>query len=149
MTDQDPDTGPPSIITPMESGYIRAMLPAILPVVNYLLDATNLDTALHITAVTQDQLWKGLNGILTLVSIVLVITKRIREGKDPHSTAPRIVMSKPDQPAPPIPPKDDFADIAKATPTVPGQPHMTDEELLGLIQKRMKNPQKPVAGERS
>jgi hypothetical protein len=112
MADDDPDTGPPSIITPLESGYIKSLLPMILPLVNYLLDATNLDVLLHVTAVTQDQLWKALNGLLTLTSIVLVIVKRIKEGNDPKSTASKIVMSKPD-PAEPVPQKPESGEIAK------------------------------------
>lgn len=133
MADDPPDdTPPPAIITPLESGYIRIGIAAALPAINWAIYATNLDQVLHITALTTNQVWQGVNAVLTVAAVVSIFVKRIKEGRDPKSTAPRIVMRKPD------PPKDQFADIAKAEPTKPGQPHMTDEELLALIQKRIK-----------
>ena len=133
MPDDTPDdTPPPALITPLESGYIRIAIAAALPAINWAIYATNLDQVLHITALTTNQVWQAVNAALTVASVILVIWKRVREGKDPKSTAARIVLSKPS------PPKDQFADIAKANPTAPGQPHMTDEELLALIQKRIK-----------
>ncbi len=97
MTD---DSLPPSVVTPLESGYIRAILPSILPAINWVLYATNLDVLLHITKLTTDQVWQSINAALMVWSVVAVIIKRIKEGNDPKSTAPKIVMSKPDEQPP-------------------------------------------------
>lgn len=133
MADDVPDdTPPPALITPLESGYIRIAIGAALPAINWVLYATNLDVVFHIQKLTTNQVWQGVNAGLTVLTVVLTILKRLKEGRDPKSTAPRIVLMKP------APPKDEFADIAKADPKSPGTPHMTDEELLDLIQKRIK-----------
>jgi hypothetical protein len=154
MADDAPpsDTPPPALITPLESGYIRIAIAAALPAINWVIYATNLDQVLHITALTTNQVWQACNSALTVASVVAIVVKRIKEGRDPKSTASKIVMSKPDTP-------DEFAAIAKDIPPVQAappdldkttslHPTMTDEELMALLQKRMAKPmQKPVSGE--
>ncbi len=139
MSEED-ETPPPALVTPLESAYIRAAITAVLPAINGLIYATNLDQVLHITKLTTNQVWQAANALMVVASVFLTIKKRIKDGKDPRSSAPRIVMSRP------VPPKDEFADILKDTPpqlTVP-PPHLTDEDLVALIQKQKK--QKPNNG---
>jgi hypothetical protein len=101
------DDLPPSVITPLESGYIRAVIPMVLPAINWVLYSTNLDVLFHIQSLTTNQVWQGINSALTVWGVVAVIMKRIKEGKDPKSTAPRIVMSKPDENPPAASPPQD------------------------------------------
>jgi len=92
----DSDTMPPMAITPLESGYIRLACTFLLPLINYVLDATNLDVTLHMTKITQSQLNKAVMGLLALGGIVGMVIKRIKDGNNPLSTAPKIVMRKPE-----------------------------------------------------
>lgn len=91
----DPSGVLPQVITPLESAAIRAALPSVLPAINWIIYATNLDQTLHITKLTTNQLWQGLNAALIGVSIVMVIVHRVKRGNDPNDPAPKIVMRKP------------------------------------------------------
>lgn len=96
MTDEI--INPPDVITPLESGYIRAAIAAVLPAINWIIYSTNLDVALHITKLTTNQVWQGVNAALIVFSVYKVIRKRIKDGNDPTSTAQKIVLRKPPPP---------------------------------------------------
>ncbi len=97
---------PPDVITPFESAYLRGAAYMILPLVNYLIDATNLDVTFHLTQITQNQIYKFFLGVVSLVGVVRIVLKRIKDGKDPNSAAAKVVLRKPpdEPPAPPAPP---------------------------------------------
>ncbi len=127
----------------------KAILLALTPIVATLLKIVQINwgpwiaahTGLAINTWKAEDVLSYVGGAGSVIAGVYFVRRRIAHGKDPANPAPLVVGGAISQAligATPPPPAPDLAEITKPTAPAVGVHTMTDEELLALIQSRMK-----------